>query len=218
MQSLVPIYAKVCADMLVSSLNDAGRLGILARAVMSEQLKRSTTGDLQQPAPSWQSNNSHMLLRQLATLTQSGLKLRFDAQSIFLKECSGLHDLVSSMVGFRPLHIDFALVTQHILHPLWRQGVHVLTPLVTGSTWKSLPQIMQSFPHWPPDALRAYSLLLALCCTPAHHFHQQCAAEGICPAPASLHLHLPSAFTEATQVACAQHILRFVDAAQSQHW
>ena len=65
MQSIVPIYAKVCADMLVSSLNDAGHLGILVRAVMSEQLKRSTTGDLQRPAQSWQSNNSHMLLGSL---------------------------------------------------------------------------------------------------------------------------------------------------------
>ena len=150
-----------------------------------------------------------MLLRQRAILTQSGLKLRYDAQSTFLKGCSGLHDLVSSMVGFRPHHMDLALVTQHILHPLWRQGVHVLAPLVTASTWKSLPQIMQSFPHWPPGALRAYSLLLALCCTPAHQFHRQCAADGICPAHASLHLH--PAFTDAVQVACAQHILRFVD-------
>ena len=75
--SVVPLHAQIAAEALTSSLNDAGRLGSLARAVMAAQL-RGKHASITAPEPSWAASNCHMLLRQASMAAVAGLTLRYD--------------------------------------------------------------------------------------------------------------------------------------------
>ena len=170
--------------MLATALGDSGRLGILSRAVMASQLQKAKTGSLENPAASWQSRNSHMLLRQLAVMHSMDLKLACYLQAPIMQDCHTLHDLLSCMVGFRPEPVDYQLITDHILHPLWKQGVHSLHGLLDAHGFRQLFEVQQQHADWHTSALRAYCLLLHICCTVGHEFATLCEYEGVCSATA----------------------------------
>ena len=75
------MYAQSCADALATSLNDLGRLGVLARAVLQSHLSKCRPATLSQPAPSWVRTNCHMHLRQAAIILQSDLHIRYNAEA-----------------------------------------------------------------------------------------------------------------------------------------
>ena len=199
LSSLVPTYAKVCASMLATALGDSGRLNILSRAVMASQLQKAKTGSMENPAASWQSQSSHMRLRQLAIMHSMDLKLACDLQAPIMQGCHTLHDLLSCMVGFRPEPVDYQLIKDQILHPLWRQGVHSLQGLLDVHGFKELADVQQQRADWHTSAVRALCLLLHICCTVGRDFAIWCENEGVAPPPPSCSLLLPPAYRHSLQ-------------------
>ena len=186
LQSLEPLYAKECAAMLASTLNDTGRLGILSRALIACQLKRTKAGDLQSPAFYWQRTNDHMLLRQAAILTWGGLKLSCDLHASSITDFGSVYAAVSSMAGLRPLGISAPQVARHILHPLWRAGAYDLHDLLQDGEFRTVYDISRLHPEWSMSALKAYSLLTHACCGSGKLLHRMLEETEQLDSPATL--------------------------------
>ena len=69
-EALQPSYAQICCEAAVSALNDAGRLGILARALAQAHLKKARAR-LAETQPGWATHNTHMLMQQAFMIQDS---------------------------------------------------------------------------------------------------------------------------------------------------
>ena len=112
------------AQILATSLNDLGRLGILARAMLQSHLRWSTptragvTSDLCQPKPTWVRNNFYMQLRQAAIVHDSDLRIRYgpaltpDAYMLYL------YELTTYMVAAKAIPAPLPCLQSSVLLPL----------------------------------------------------------------------------------------------------
>lgn len=168
-EALQPLYAQICCEAAVSALNDAGRLGHLARAVAQAHLKKARAS-LEQAQPGWATHNTHMVMRQAFMIQDSGMSLRHDAAGTPMQYMLGLGDLVNCMVRSKAITVSDQQLQDHVLAPLWRVGIYDTSSVQTAvpSIYMTLDQLLLRFQELGKQldlqAQRAYCLFLQICC------------------------------------------------------
>ena len=226
--SLSPLYAQVCADTLVASLNDMGRLGIVARAVLQAQMSRKQVTSIQDAPPSWVSSNSQMQLRKASVLSHHNMQVRFLCGWDPELATIDLYELCTQTVAAKGLSAPLPQLQDHVIRPLWQAFGYTCQPFMSGSHMLSLlalhakhPSLMISLP-----VQRAYTLLLQICCTATCRLQDMLASPGLAPEPpqyrlfkgstASSHLALPLRCpADLPNILELSHIVQFVPSAQS---
>ena len=198
-QSLAPIYAQICADAMASSLNDMGRLGAFAKAVLLAHLQAWPQNSLQEPRASWVSRNHHMHLRQAAVLLSFQFHPRFNAVLLPQHAILDLYELITTMVAVKSINAPLHLLQAHVLVPLWRAFGYTCSPFMQGQALLSMHDITVVHPHQMADSTvkSAYKMFLQICCSPHCNFMDMLAspADAI-HAPHSHHLLTPLASTQ----------------------
>ena len=193
--SLAPLYAQICADSLAATLNDLGRLGTMARAVLRAQMCHKGVVSLQDAPALWMRVNSHMLLRKASILTAHRLQTRFDSSWTPTSSLMDLWELITTCVAAKSLSAPMPLLQDQVACPLWREFGYTCLPFMSPDflTMHSLqtmlhnhPQQMASFP-----VQRAYSLLLQLCCAECCNWTQLLASPDLAEPPYTHHVCCP---------------------------
>ena len=224
--SLLPIYAQVCADTFAACLNDYGRLGTLARALLRSHMQAKRVPDLSNPAASWVSSNQHMLLRKASILAAYQLPVRYDLQWQPEGALCDLFELATSCVAAKGISATLPLLQEHVIVPLWQCFGYNCDIYLCNSVFLTMEALMQVHPM-QYSVQRAYSILLHVCCLPTCLFSSLVASPSVAAPPPTHRLFspLPHAASPSTlqslaivpQILELSHIKHACPAGQSQH-
>ena len=164
---MVPIYAQVCADSFVHSLNDLGRLGLLSRAVLAAQLQKAGTPDMSTTNAGWQRSNRHMLLRKAAITAEHRLHVRYDQAWQPGASFLDLYELPTTCVAARSIPVDLSVSQRLVISPLWRVFGYTIKAYMHESNFTCLVDMQEHFSQQMQDisVSRAYILMLHVCCS-----------------------------------------------------
>ena len=167
--SLSGMYARKCADSFAACLNDLGRIGSLARAVLQAQMKQQGVPSLHPVREAWISSNRHMLLRKVAIMSRHQLYARYDPDWAPLKSFVDLYELLNHALAARCIAISLQQLQAQVIAPLWRAAGYTVHEYFDGKHFKGMSEFFQCLPAGRADssAQRAYALLLHICCSPS---------------------------------------------------
>ena len=183
--SLLPVYAQVCADTLVTCLNDMGRLGTVARAVLHAQMSRKRVTSLQDAPASWMTSNTHMQLRKASILTQHAMHVRYQRGWDPDLHIIDLYELCTMSVAAKGLSSPLSLLQDQVIRPLCQAFRYTCQPFQTDSGMMPLTAMHAKNPSCliALTVQRAYTILLQICCSPTCRLRELLHAPGLAPEP-----------------------------------
>ena len=165
--SLTPLYAQLCAESFAMCLNDQGRLGILARAVLGAQMKARKTASLHNPSPTWIKHNHHMLLRKAAIAARYGLHVRYNPDCLPASTMD-MYQLTTACIAAKGISMPLETLQSKVLAPLWEGFGYACTPFLASNHDHFIP--LETLLQLHPTEMQsytiqqAYSYLLQICC------------------------------------------------------
>ena len=158
-KSLVPTYAQVAAETLITSLNDKESLGALIRSLRDHHLKalpakeRREGACLGTPLDKWRTHRSAaMCLRQSAWLTAYGMLLdqpTASADICSIDTATNIKEAVEDGIRRCGIRTTTEQVHELVLKPLWRLGIHNLGQLCLQSPQTPTQESTQKLPLRP---------------------------------------------------------------------